>query len=151
MFRFFVLPGAVAALSLAALAPSTARADFSACEGAYQANDPHQQIDLYTNCLKHGGLMRTDVAGAFNNRGIAHERLGEIDLALQDFISATQYDPNWPQFRINRASVEARLGQCAAAQADMDAVLKMAPRNKAYAERRAQIQMTCPILSKPAG
>ncbi len=150
MFRFFVLLGAVAALSLAS-APSAARADFSACEGAYQAKDPHQQIDLYTTCLKHGGLMSTDVAGAFNNRGIAHERLGETELALQDFVSATQYDPSWPQFRINRASVEARLGQCAAALADMDAVLKMAPRNKAYAEERAQIEMSCPTQSRPAG
>ncbi len=128
---------------------SPARADFSACASAYESKDLHQQIDLYTSCLKHGGLAGGDVAGAFNNRGIAYEQLGETDKALQDFIWATQYDPNWPAFRRNRAATEAQLGKCPEALADIDLALKLSPHNKALADEKARIVSGCPIISKP--
>lgn len=134
---------AVAAASALAAATLPAHADFSACASAYAAKDLHQQVDLYTTCLKHGGLMATDVAGAFNNRGIAHERLGEVDLALQDFISATQYDPNWPDFRFNRARAEAQKGQCASALADVEGALKLAPHRREILEFKERLADRC--------
>src|SRR5665213_772363 len=82
MSKTNVLFVVLAALTLA-WAPMPARADFSACGSAYAAKDPHQQIDLYTNCLKHGGLMRTDVAGAFTNRGYVYYQLAEMEKALK--------------------------------------------------------------------
>ncbi|HEY5409716.1 MAG TPA: tetratricopeptide repeat protein [Caulobacteraceae bacterium] len=109
MLKALILVGGLAVLALGCAA-TPARADFSACASAYEAKDLHQQIDLYTTCLKHGGLPGDALAGAFNNRGVAYEQLGETDKALQDFISATQYDPNWPEFRRNRADTEAQLG-----------------------------------------
>jgi tetratricopeptide (TPR) repeat protein len=142
--------GAVALAVLACL-PRPARADFSACASAFQAKDTQTQIDLYTLCLKKGGLMATDVAGAFNNRGIDYERLGQIDQALQDYIQATQYDPSWPDFRFNRARAEARKGQCVQAQADMKLALKMAPGRKAFLEASDRLIASCPIISKPPG
>lgn len=141
-------PAIVIATGLMMCVP--ARADFSACASAYEAKDPRQQIDLYTTCLKRGGLMATDVAGAFNNRGVVHENLGEIDLALQDYISATQYDPSWPNFRLNRARAEVRLGQCAPALTDMKLALKMAPHRKEFLETNDRITATCPVDPKPA-
>jgi tetratricopeptide (TPR) repeat protein len=148
MSRSVIIIAAIAACALASR-PAPARADFSACSSAYAASDPHKQIELYTICLKHGGLTGTDVAGAFNNRGIAHEHLGEIDLALQDFISATQYDPNWPAFRANRARAEARKGQCAQAMADIDAALKFAPHREQLHEEKDHIAANCPVAPKP--
>lgn len=148
MSRSLIIVFAAAVCALAA-GPQPARADFSACASAYASKDAHEQIELYTTCLKHGGLTGTDVAGAFNNRGIAHEHLGEIDLALQDFISATQYDPNWPTFRANRASMEARKGQCAQAMADIDAALKFAPHRKELHEEKDRITANCPVAPKP--
>ncbi len=148
MIRLVSLLGVLAAAGLAA-GPRPARADMSACGAAYQAKDIHQQIDLYTSCLKHGGLVRTDVAGAFNNRGYAYEQLGERDKALQDYISATQYDPTWPDFRVNRARLEAWKGDCAQAVADVETALKMAPHRKPLLDFKARLIESCPIISKP--
>ena len=148
MSRTFAIAGALT-LALLASGSLPARADFSACASAYEAKDLHQQIDLYTSCLKHGGLQSTDIAGAFNNRGIAHEQLGERDAALQDYISATGYDPNWPDFRMNRARLEAWKGQCAQAHADIDKALKAAPHRKQLIDLKAQLTESCPIISKP--
>lgn len=150
MIRPILMFGVLAAVGLA-FAPRPVRADFSACASAYEAKDPHQQIDLYSNCLKRGGLVSTDVAGAFNNRGIAYEQLGQLDNALQDYISATQYDPSWPLFRMNRARLEARKGQCAEALADVDILLKMAPHRKQALDLKAQLVASCPVAPKPPG
>jgi tetratricopeptide (TPR) repeat protein len=141
----------VPAVAIAAgfLAWSPARADFSACASAIQASDPQKKVELYTICLKRGGLMATDAAGALNNRGIAYEHLGQTDQALQDFVSATQYDPSWPDFRFNRASAEAQKGQCAQALADMKLALKMAPHRKQYIEANERLTASCPVASKP--
>ena len=140
-----LVPVIAIASAILAFVPAPARADFSSCASAYAASDPHTQIELYTICLKRGGLMAGDVAGAFNNRGIAHENLGEIDLALQDYVSATQYDPSWPTFRMNRARAEARKGQCAQALADMKLALKMAPHRKEFLEMNDRLAASCPI------
>ena len=149
MFKTLTLFAALA-VAMFALAPKPARADFSACASAFEAKDIHQKIDLYTSCLKRGGLQRSDVAGAFNNRGIAYEQLGETDKALQDFISASQYDPSWPDFRINRAEAEAAKGQCAEAQADVGLALKLAPHRKTLLELRDRLAASCPVASKPS-
>ncbi len=140
----------VIAIAALACAPAPARADFSACGSAYAANDPHQQIELYTVCLKHGGLMSTDVAGALNNRGIAYEQIGETDKALQDFILATQYDSGWPDFRFNRARLEAQKAQCAQALSDTNLALKMAPHRQRILEFKDRLATSCPVISKPA-
>lgn len=134
---------------LLVLQAQPARADFSSCASAYTASDPQKQIDLYTICLKKGGLMAGDVAGALNNRGIAYEHLGQTDQALQDFILATQYDPAFPEFRANRAGAEARKGQCAQALADMKLLLKMAPHRKQFIELNDRVTTSCPIDPKP--
>ncbi len=126
-----------------------ALADFSSCASAYTASDPQRQVDLYTICLKKGGLMAGDVAGALNNRGIAYDNLGQSDQALQDFILATQYDPSFPEFRANRAGAEARKGQCAQALADMKLLLKMAPHRKQFLDLNDRVTASCPVVSKP--
>ena len=141
---------AAAAIALA-LAARPARADFSACAAAYAAKDPGRQIELYTTCLKHGGLVSTDVAGAFTNRGVAYVHVGESDKALQDFTWAIQYDPRWPVAYADRASVEAGQGKCAEALTDIDGALKLAPHRKEYLELKARLVAGCPIVSKAPG
>ena len=117
MIKFLIPIVAVAAAGLACT-PMPARADFSACESALQAKDVHQQIALYSSCLKRGGLVATDIAGAFNNRGVDYRRIGDTDAALQDFTSSIQYDPNWPTAYVNRSYIEASRGKCEEALAD---------------------------------
>ena len=137
------------AMAVLVCAPAPAHADFSACAAAFEAKDPHQQIDLYTSCLKHGGLGSTDVAGAFNNRGALYARLGDADHALQDYTSAIQYYSDWALPYGNRAGIEAGRGQCAQALGDMSKALKLEPRNKQLLEEKARIEASCPIISRP--
>ncbi len=152
MRRMFkgLAPALFVAVGALACAPSHARADFSACAAAFDAKDDQRKIELYSLCLKHGGLMSSDVAGALNNRGIAYEQTGDIDKALQDFILATKYDPNWPDFRFNRARAEARKGQCAEAVADTNMALKMAPHRKQILDFKDWLATGCPVLAKPS-
>ena len=150
MTRTIALLGAIAALSLA-LQPTAAHADMSACGSAYTSKDPQKQIELYTLCLKHGGLVSTDIAGAFNNRGVAYEALGQIDNARQDFAQAVKYDPGWVQFRLNLASTEAQQGKCAEALADLKVALKLAPHRKEVLELKDRLAERCPAPANPPG
>ena len=150
MSKGVLLGATVAALALG-LATRPARADFSACASAIEAKDIHQQIDLYTICLKRGGLVDTDVAGAFTNRGDDYWRLGEIDKALQDFTWAIQYDPNWPVAYEARARILASRGQCPQALADLRVAVRLAPRHPDVLASKAQVDAACPAPAKPPG
>ncbi len=142
MIKFLIPIVAVAAAGLAG-APTPARADFSACASALNAQDPHQKISLYSICLKHGGLPRTDVSSAFNNRAFAYEQVGEIDKAFQDFNFAIQYDPNWPNAYVGRAGIESGRGLCKEAVADLDKALKMDSRRAPFLNQAAWVLATC--------
>ncbi len=142
MIRLVSLFGVLAAMGLA-FAPPPARADFSACASALGATDPHEKIELYTSCLKHGGLPRTDVSSAFNNRAVAYQQVGQPDKALQDFDAAIQYDPSWPNAYVGRAAIEAPRGLCKEAVHDLDKALKTGQRNAFFFNQTAWVLATC--------
>ena len=150
MSKAILLGAAVTALALG-LATRPARADFSACASAFEAKDLHQQIDLYTICLKHGGLVATDVAGALTNRGSDYWRLGEIDKAVQDFTWAIQYDPSWPVAYEDRAMILASRGQCPQALADLRLAVRLAPRHPGVLASKAQVEAACSAPAKSPG
>ena len=115
-----------ATLGLAVMGSATAAlADFSACEAALSVDDPRQQVARYTTCISKGGLAIQERMGAYNNRGIAYGRLGEVDKAFQDFNWAIESDPHWPTSYINRASVYLSRGDVAKALADFDMAIKV--------------------------
>jgi tetratricopeptide (TPR) repeat protein len=118
--------GWVASLVVLATA-GAAKADFSACDSAYRASDPHQQIDLYTICITKSGLAGAQRAGAFNNRGLAYEQIGEHDKAFQDFTWSIESDPNWGTSYVNRGFLYARRQDWAHALADFDKATRLDP------------------------
>ena len=110
-----------------------ALADFSACDSAYHATDPHDQISGYTLCIAKGGVPASDLGGAFNNRGIAYLRLGEVDKAFDDFSQSIVYDPHFAIAFVNRGEIYAQRGDLAKAEADFDMAIKL-PANRSKAE-----------------
>ena len=142
MSRHTKLLAAAAALVLGGLA-TPALADFSACASALQTQDVHQKIELYTTCIKHGGVPLTDASGAFNNRGVAYKEIGEIDKALDDFNSAIYYDPKWPAAYVNRSTIEAERGQCHEALADADKAMQLQYWEPRVLSHKAWILATC--------
>ncbi len=120
------LIGAAMALAVTGLA-GPALADFSACDAGLRATDPEQQVRAYTLCITQGELPIDGRAGAYNNRGIAYERLKQMDKAFQDFNSAIESDPYWATSYMNRAMIYRSRGDLPKALADFDQAIKVGP------------------------
>jgi tetratricopeptide (TPR) repeat protein len=137
--------GWIGALALMALA-GPAWADFSACESAFVATDPHQRIGLWTICITKSGLTGAERAGAFNNRGIDYEQVGQEDKAFQDFTWSIESDPNWGTAYVNRGRLYAKRGDWPHALADFEKAAHLDPpeaRRRAV-EEEAGLLATCP-------
>jgi len=131
-------------LLLSAFASTNAAADTSACSSGYVKDSLDEQIDLYTICLKNGGLSRGEIGWAFGSRGIAYLQKGDIDHALSDFTKSIQYDPKFGLSYFNRASVYLYYREdFQAAEADLTSAIERQPariRGEALA-RRGVIRM----------
>ena len=126
MRRVAKLAGALMALTLTGMA-GPALADFSACDAGLRATDPEQQVRSYTLCITQGELPIDGRAGAYNNRGLAYERLRQFDKAFQDFNSAIESDPNWGTWYVNRGLIYESRGDLPKALADFDKAIKVGP------------------------
>ena len=115
------------AVTLLLLGTSVARADLSACGSAYVKDSPDEQIHLYTICLTHGGLSRTDLAAALLNRGVAYRQKGDVDAALADFDKSLKYDAKFGLAYFNRAFIYLQRGELVAAEADFSATVTRDP------------------------
>lgn len=145
MFKILSLVGAASCLwaaSASTVAAMPGGSDFSACSSGLDAKDPHQKISLYSACLKHGGVA--DAAPVvFYLRALAYEQVGEVDNAFQDYNSAIQYKPDWPNAYMGRAGIESARGLCREAIGDMDKAMKMVPPQAPYLNQLAWTLATC--------
>ncbi len=125
---------------------SGALADFSACDSAFRAHDSQQEITLWTSCLIKGGLPLQDRAGAFNNRGVAYERIGETDKAFNDFTWAIEADPRWATAYANRANVYMHRREWAKARADFEQGISVGPSDVAIGSYVGEVWLlaACP-------
>ncbi len=125
---------------------SGALADFSACDSAFRAHDSQQEITLWTSCLIKGGLPLQDRAGAFNNRGVAYERIGETDKAFNDFTWAIEADPRWATAYANRANIYVHRHEWAKAKADFEQGISVGPSDVALGSYMGEVWLlaACP-------
>ena len=83
---------------------------------------------------------------AFNERGLMHERKGDLDLALADFDAALKVNPRFDHARNNRGLVLARQGKFEAAIAEYGEALRIEPDYMlAYLNRGARPRGEGPI------
>lgn len=111
----------------ALVAPSSARAGMAACSSAAAKSNVDEKIRLYTLCIENGGMSRQALSSAFNNRGLAYQDKGEIDLALADFDKAVRYDPKFALGYFNHAFIHIAKGNVAAAIEDLTATIARPP------------------------
>ena len=126
-----------------------ALADFSACESSNIEKDLHEKIRLLTICINTSREGRTTLAMAFFARAVAHQGLGERDLALEDFNLAIEEAPRpWGAYTF-RGSVYAEEGEWAKAIADFETAMRSGDLGeRAQAERaEAWLLATCPDTS----
>ena len=69
------------------------------------------------------GWMDRERTDAFNNRGVAYDRLGQMDRALADFEEALRVDPKNPFAFVNRAHIRLVQGDYNGALADYNRAL----------------------------
>ncbi len=139
------------ALLAAVSAKAAQYGDASTCYAGAKVSDPHRKIDFYSQCLK-GAPMAGEMASAiFINRGVAYYEIGEFDKALEDFTSATKYDPQEPTSYSDRAEIERKEGRSAQAIADLEQALRLRPSGWAVALRLAWELATSPDPSARDG
>jgi Flp pilus assembly protein TadD len=130
---------ALALVILAGLFVSTvARADISACTSASVKESLEDQIRLYTICLTKGGMDAKQLAWAFNNRGVAYYRSGDMDRALADLSKSIHYDPEWGLPLMVRGLIYLHHGQLDLAELDFTSSLQRTlnrPRDVVLANR----------------
>ena len=62
--------------------------------------------------------LRPEYARAYNNRGVAHKKRGDLDQALADYSEAIRGDPNYADAYHNRSVALAEKGDIERAKAD---------------------------------
>jgi tetratricopeptide (TPR) repeat protein len=111
-------------LLILAFGATAAHADMSACASAFVKESVDERINLYTICLTSGGMTRQNLAGAFNNRGVAYLEKGDVEHAFSDFGNSIKYDPKWGRAYLNRALIYLDRGDLESAEADLTGAIK---------------------------
>jgi tetratricopeptide (TPR) repeat protein len=71
-------------------------------------------------------------AQAYNNRGIAWGKKGDLDQAISDFTVALEINPRYAQAYINRGITWAETGDLERGLIDARKALSLEPKNKSY-------------------
>lgn len=96
---------------------------------AHSRGDNKGAIQRYTQAIESGNLSRANLAVAHNNRGNAHEDLGDLQAAMADFDRAIRLDAGFGEAYFNRAYLHYRLGRFDAAILDYDRAIQLIPTN----------------------
>ena len=107
--------------------PSPKRPAKDAC--LYPKTPPEKRISACTSAIESRRLSDTDLAKAYNNRGIAAHYLGQYDRAIFDHREAARLRPDYAESYSDRGN--AVLGDTEKALADCDSAIKLAPKRTA--------------------
>jgi lipoprotein NlpI len=135
-----VLAATLLAASNAVLAGGIA--DYRAGVAAEDQGDYGGAIHLFDSALR-GKLKDEDREAAYYNRGVAHHRKGQYDLAIADYTSALKLNPSDAKAHNNRGVAYKNQRRFDLALADYNAAIELDPDNasahfnraNAYAQR----------------
>ena len=98
----------------------------------YHLGDYKGAITDYDSAIR----LKTDLATAYNNRGVAKGELAQYFSAIADYDSAIRLKPDDAEAYNSRGFAKANLGQHSAAIADFDSAIRLNPDHaKAYYNR----------------
>ena len=83
--------------------------------------------------------LNPDYTEAYNNRGMAYYKKGEVDCALNDLNRAIQLNPDSPQVHKNRALVHYSAGKHHWALADINCAIQLEPNDLKFLKIRDTI------------
>ncbi len=112
-------------------------------EGRYE-----QAVEFFTAAIVSGELDVEALAIAYNNRGVAHDQLGDYDRAVADYREALSLKPEDAMSRRNlrvvlvrRGVALANTGEYQRALADLTRAIELGPDKAIAWLRRAQVRM----------
>lgn len=85
----------------------------------------NERYELALSDLNRAIELFNENAYAYSRRASAHWAMGNLDLAIDDYSLAIQYDPQWVWVRNGRGLVHHEKAEYEAALADFDAALKI--------------------------
>ena len=92
-------------------------------------NTSQPDLTACTAVIEGANGQDSDLAWAYNNRGIAHAARGDLLRAIADYSRAIELAPDHPAAWSNRGSAHAFLGDLLPALADHEQALELAPEN----------------------
>ena len=118
-------------------------ADASAVSDCNQEVDFQRKLNGCTALISRGGLSTRNLAIAYYNRGVAHNHLGNIQEAINDYSRAISTDPSIYSAYNNRGHGYIHLGDIPKALQDFNQAIKLQPKNAEYYTNRggAYVQM----------
>lgn len=119
--------GPVWAGALDDLEESAALDDVASGLAARGRGDQTGAIKRFTHALESGRLSPENRAVALNNRGNAHDDLGNSEQAVEDYSQAVKLVPGFAEAYYNRAFALFKLGRLDDALIDLDRVIALSP------------------------
>lgn len=135
-----ILIALLAVFTLAAVALAGGKQDIVAGNQAAQAGKFKQAITLYTKAIASGQLKATNLAVAYNNRGSAHDDLGQPKAALADYNQAVLTDPSYAEAYYNRSYAFEKMNLWHQALADAIRAAELQPNDDVYLQREAYLR-----------
>ncbi len=112
-------------------------------EGRYE-----QAVEFFTSAIVSGELDIEALAIAYNNRGVAHDQLGDYDRAVADYQEALSLKPddamslrNLRVVLVRRGVALANTGEYQRALSDLTKAIELGPDKAVAWLRRAQVRM----------
>lgn len=129
-----VVPPASAPVSQAAAVPVAPApvvhdpvADSNACYDEARKGDAKAAIAHCSRAIESGELNDADTVAALLNRGVAHKREGQFNLAIDDYSQALQLAPGDAMVLTNRANASRELGLLDSALYDVNTAIQAKP------------------------
>ncbi len=130
----------LAVLALAAVALAGGKQDIVAGNQAAQDGQFKKAITLYTKAIESGQLTATNLAVAYNNRGSAHDDLGQPKAALADYNQAILTDPSYAEAYYNRSYAFEKMKLWPRALADAIRAAELQPNDEVYLQREQYLR-----------
>ncbi len=106
-------------------------------EAAQRRGDNQTAIQWFTRAIQSQELSPKDLSRTYYNRGLAHRRLNQLQMAVADYSEAVRIDPSNSDAFNNRAFVYLKLKQFQAAARDAARAITINPNKTNYYVNRA--------------
>lgn len=147
--RWLLLLGAAAIPAFAStLKAQNASEAIGLCNNENGIHSAESQIKGCTSIVNAPRVSSGGLAIAFNNRGLAYERMGKHRRAILDYDQAVALSPSDPRFLNNRCYARTIIDDLSRALEDCDAALRLRPNDPTILDSRGFTYLKLGLLGR---